>query len=314
MTAPAAPPAGRRASLGAAAVLAGFLLLAPPLFLLGPFALLSLLARPRTLRELFWLGLSAAGAAATLSVPTGLGPELLLRSGLTLSVLFALLSLRAKGPVFPRALLTVALCIVGVAIWFAVSGITWAAMESGFAEMLRQSYRAMVEMAGSTPQSRQDAEDFFREFIAAAPQIAQGMPGLLALQGLAGLLLAWSWHHRIAADPLGIPPARFRDFRFNDHLVWGAIFTLGSLLAPLPVPGPSIAINLLIVWAGLYALRGLAILTTLLAPLPAALRFFAILLALPLFPVVLGTCLALGLADTWLDIRGRLSPPEPEGA
>jgi hypothetical protein len=54
MTAPAAPASGRRASLGAAAVLVGFLLLAPPLYLLGPFALLMLLGRPRTTRELFW--------------------------------------------------------------------------------------------------------------------------------------------------------------------------------------------------------------------------------------------------------------------
>ena len=37
---PAAPVPGRRVSFGAAAVLAGFLLLAPPLYLLGPFALL----------------------------------------------------------------------------------------------------------------------------------------------------------------------------------------------------------------------------------------------------------------------------------
>lgn len=314
MTAPAAPPVGRRASLGAAAVLAGFLLLAPPLFMLGPFALLTLLARPRTLRELLWLGLSAVGAAATLSVPAELGPEVLLRAGLTVSVVFALLSFKARGPVFPRALLTVALTVAGIAAWLTLRGVTWSAMESSLTEMLRQSYRAMVELASGNPQSRQDAEEFFQEFIVAAPQIARVMPGLLALQGLGGLLLAWGWHHRISAQPLGIPPARFRDFRFNDHLVWGAIFTLGSLLLPLPAPGPAVAINLVIFWAGLYALRGLAVLATLMAPLPAPLRFFAIFLALPLLPVVLGTCLALGLADTWLDIRERLTPKAPEGA
>jgi len=67
----AAPDPGRRVSFGAAAVLAGFLLLAPPLYLLGPFALLSLFALPRSPRELFWLVVASAGAIGALSGEIG---------------------------------------------------------------------------------------------------------------------------------------------------------------------------------------------------------------------------------------------------
>lgn len=315
MTAPAAPASGRRAGLGAAAVLAGFLLLAPPLFLLGPFALLTLFARPRTSRELFWLALSAAGVSATLAAQATLGPAVIRTAGIALSVAFVALLYRAReGEEVPRAFAAVLLAAGVVAVWAVVQGITWPGIEQGFTEMLRKSYQTMQEVAGSDPESRKDAEEFVRPFIEAAPGIARVMPGLLALEGLAGALLAWSWHHRISARPLGPPPGRFRDFRFNDHLVWGAIFTLGLLLVPLPPPGPAAAANLLIVWAGLYAARGLAIAATVLAPAPVLLKLLVFALAFLLIPIVLGACLALGLADTWLDIRGRLAPPAPGGA
>ena len=67
MTAPAAPTLGRRAGFGATAVLAAFLLLAPPLYLLGPFALLTLLSRPRSAREILFLALAGLGITAALS-------------------------------------------------------------------------------------------------------------------------------------------------------------------------------------------------------------------------------------------------------
>src|SRR4029079_2122772 len=100
-----------------------------------------------------------------------------------------------------------------------------------------------------------------------------------------------------ATTPLGRPPASFREFRFNDHLVWGAIFTIGSLLLPLPPLARIFAANLLIVWIGLYTVRGLAIIAAIFAQAPPPLRILAMGLASPI-------CAVLGLADTWLDFRG----------
>lgn len=314
MTATPAPVPGRRAGFGAAALLAGFVLLAPPLYVLGPFALLSLLARPRTLRELVWLAISLVGIAAALSGGTGLGPVLLRLSGGAVSGAFVLLSLRSRGPVFPRALLAVALAGLGLAAWAGIGGIGWNGIESAFTDMLRASYQAMVDLAGSEGSSRQDMEKFVAPFIQAAPEVARVMPAVLALQALLGLVLAWEWHHRISLSPLGDPPGIFREFRFNDHLVWGAIFTLGMVLVPLPSPIAVFAVNLLIVWVGLYAARGLAVVAAFLAPAPVLLRALTVGFAVLLLPLVVGASVALGLADTWLNIRGRLKPPAPEGA
>jgi hypothetical protein len=185
---------------------------------------------------------------------------------------------------------------------------------TAFAEMLRASYQAMVDLAGREATSRQDMERFVEPFIQAAPDVARVMPGVLAVQAIIGVLLAWEWHHRISVSPLGTPPGRFRDFRFNDHLVWGAIFTLGMVLVPLSSPLAVFALNLLIVWVGLYAARGLAVVAAFLAPAPVLLKTLAAAFAALLLPLVLGATIALGLADTWLDIRGRFKPPAPEGA
>jgi hypothetical protein len=295
-------------------VLAGFLLLAPPIYLLGPLALLLLLAKPKTTRELFWLAVAAAGVSATLAGSVTTGYLLIRISGIALALIFVALSFRSLRPVFPRALVSVLAATLVVGVWAALRGLSWPEVETAFTEMLRTSYRSLVEVGGTDPKARQDLEEFIRPFLEAAPGIARLMPGLLALEALAGVLLAWLWHHRLSATPLGTAPGRFRDFRFNDHLVWGAIFTLGLVLIPLPPPGPAIAGNLLIVWAGLYAARGLAVITALGAPAPVLLKLLAVGLAILLIPVALGACLALGLADTWLNIRGRLVPPVPGGA
>jgi len=295
-------------------VLAGFLLLAPPIYLLGPLALLLLLAKPKTTRELFWLAVAAAGVSATLAGSVTPGYLLIRISGIALALVFVALSFRSQRPVFPRALVSVLVATLVVGVWAALRGLSYPEVETAFTEMLRTSYRSLVEVGGTDPKARQDLEEFVRPFLEAAPGIAQLMPGLLALEALAGVLLAWLWHHRLSATPLGTAPARFRDFRFNDHLVWGAIFTLGLVLIPLPPPGPAVAINLLIVWAGLYAARGLAVITALGAPAPVLLKLLAVGLAILLIPVAVGACLALGLADTWLNIRGRIVPPVPGGA
>jgi hypothetical protein len=86
------------------------------------------------------------------------------------------------------------------------------------------------------------------------------------------------------------------------------------MLVPLPPAGRVVASNLLIVWVGLYATRGLAVVAAITAGTAPPLKVFATVLALLLAPVALGSCVALGLADTWLNVRGRLLPPVPGGA
>jgi len=310
---PAAPKPGRRVSFGAAAVLAGYLLLAAPLFVLAPFVLLTLLSRPRTGRELFWLVAAGVGLGLTFSGPRPLGVELLWASGLVLAAVFTFLSFRSSAPAFGRALLAVVITAVAIFLWEWSRGVSWPELQQSFTTMLREAYQAMSGAGGSGPAPKPEVQKLLQSFIDAAPDLARVLPGVLALEGLAGVLLAWDWHHRIAARPLGLRPGRFREFRFNDHLVWGAIFTLALLIAPVPDAIAVGAENLLILWVGLYAMRGLAVAATLFGPAPAPLRVLTAAVGILLFPLTLGVCLALGLADTWLDIRARVAPRAPGG-
>ena len=135
-------------------------------------------------------------------------------------------------------------------------------------------------------------------------------PGLLALQSLAALTLAWQWHQRIAATPLGAPAAPFRQFRFGDHWVWGLVAALLVWAVPKLAALKSVALNLGLVLSVLYCLRGAAIVVALAGG--AGIPFWtltvgtviAILLVVPLLVLIPGLW-TLGVFDTWLAFRQR---------
>jgi hypothetical protein len=141
-------------------------------------------------------------------------------------------------------------------------------------------------------------------------------PGMLALQSLAGLALAWQWHLQLAAQPLGAPLAPFRDFRIGDGWVWGVVAWLGLLVAPVSGVLKLAGTNLGFVLAALYVLRGAAIVVTFaqavgvsaIALVVAAAAAAA--LALPLLFLLPGLC-TLGITDTWYQYRRRLAARRP---
>lgn len=287
-------------------------MLAPPLFVLGPFAVLMVLGGPRAPRDWLALALATGGIVLATSGNPELGPALLRASGIALTLAFGLVSVRARGPGLGRAALALVIAVIGVGIWCRSQGITWPHLERTFTAMLVETYRTVPALT-SDPATRQQLQSFIDPMVLAAPDIARVMPGLLALQALAGMGLAGLWHHRVSRNPIGRPPLRFRAFRFNDHVIWGAIFTLALMVIPLPPNGHALAMNALVVWTGLYAFRGLAVLAALLTRVSLALRVVAVGVAVLLNPIALGVSLAIGLADTWFDIRARVLASPPEG-
>lgn len=127
-------------------------------------------------------------------------------------------------------------------------------------------------------------------------------PGLLALASLAALVLGRFLTARLAGEAgLG----RFRDLRFNEHLVWVVVAALLLLVVPAGELASRLAENALFFMGGLYLLRGLAVIfwvgaATVATGWGTALSVVAGVL---LYPVVLGAALILGLGDTWLDVR-----------
>jgi hypothetical protein len=175
-----------------------------------------------------------------------------------------------------------------------------AAVEVELAALQRGMRGSWAGLAGSSEMSAQMS--------AMADTVSILYPGLLALAAIAGLRLAWAWYHRIADRPVGAPPAPFSDFGFSDQLVWGWVIGMAMALVPEPASIRLIGANVLLVWSALYAARGLAVFVTGARRTPKSVLTALALVTLVLLPFVLCGLTMVGLADTWLDFRRRLTP------
>jgi hypothetical protein len=138
-------------------------------------------------------------------------------------------------------------------------------------------------------------------------------PALLSLATVAALGLAWFGFDRISGRFRS--PGPVREFRFSDHLVWLLIGGLVLLVLPLGGKAFRIGENATLFMGGLYLLRGVAILLWI-GTAAATSLWSGVLLALAallLYPVAIGTALVLGLSDTWIDLRARLSRARSKG-
>ncbi|HMG96055.1 MAG TPA: DUF2232 domain-containing protein, partial [Gemmatimonadaceae bacterium] len=129
------------------------------------------------------------------------------------------------------------------------------------------------------------------------------IPALLALESLAALGLAWGVYHRLSSVRIGPALGPLTEFRFNDQLIWALAVGLTLSLLPAFSDGRNAGFNLLLFFGALYAVRGLGVL----AWISKGRYVFIIVLSLiPQGVLLLGVlALALGLGDTWLDLRRR---------
>ena len=289
--------------------LAGYLLFAPPVFVFGPLAGLLLVSRPGTVREWAWMLGGAVWSALWLQQVGGLGAQVARASAVLLSGTFLALTLwrPSNGP--GRALTATAAAGAALLVWMRGLGIGWPQLVTGVDHDLAAYQVALGDQwrnAGASPELIARATD-------AMHSVAQLFPGLLAIAGIAGLRLAWAWYHRLAARPLGVPPAPFRAFAFNDQLVWALVAALGLALVPVAEPWRLVGANLLLVLGTLYAVRGLAVFLAQSGRVTGPVGGVLAVIAMFLLPFVVGGLTLLGLADTWLDFRRRLSTPTTGG-
>jgi hypothetical protein len=289
--------------------LAGYLLLAPPVFVFGPLAGLLLLSRPATARE--WLWLVGAGVWSTLWLQQvgGLGAQVTRAGAVLLCGAFLALTLWHPSNAVGRALVATTAAGAVLVGWMWRLGIGWSQLVSGVDRDLsvyETAVRDQWRNAGAPP-------ELIDQTSAILHSVSQLYPALLALAGVAGLRLAWSWYHRLASRPLGPPPAPFRSFGFSDQLVWGWVVALGLTLAPVPEAWRLVGANLLLVLGVLYTARGLAVFFAQAGRVGAPVGGVLLLISMFLLPFVVGGLTLLGLADTWLDFRRRSSTPTTGG-
>jgi len=302
-----APEVRRRIPRGLFGALVAFLLLPfPGICLAGPLVGCLLLARPRGLREWSWIGAAVLLGSVGFAASQSLAQEIFLAYGLAFTGAFLALRVWRPGPVLPRAAVaaidTATLVVIGA--W--ALGLEWGtirgALETQFLEAL-----TLVTSGSPVPAAQ------LEQLQATMRGMASVYPGVAILGAIAGgsLSSALAWY--VTGGRSGPEPGPFRQFRFNDHLIWGAILTLGLALLRLRAPWSGFVANLLVVWCGLYTARGAAVTAFVSGAWPFLLRLSLALAAVFLLPYALGGLLLLGLADTWLEFR-RVQPPTSQGA
>jgi hypothetical protein len=278
-------------------------------FVLGPLAGLLLISRPSSSREWVWVIGLLAWSGLWLYQAGGVGSQWVRAASVLLSGAFVALTLWRPSRQLSRALVATALAGLALGVWMARLGIDWAtlrgAVETDFSVYQRW---LQAELAGGG-----GSRELVAQMAAMSDTVALLYPGLLALAGIAGLRLAWAWYHRIAERPLGPPPAPFTAFGFSDQLIWGGVAALALWLLEPSETGRLVGANLLLVWAVLYAARGLAIFAAGTARVPRPVIATLAVISMFMLPFVLGGLTLLGLADTWLDFRRRLATPATGG-
>lgn len=299
---------------GAALALAAALLLfsaAQAVVLLGPAiaVLLLLCVRPRWRGMLLALPLFvlcfAPGGNAMLEL--GQGWAALLAAAFTATVVA-----RPAWGVLSRGLAAVAAATALAAAWFAGSGAAARVDALVLHELREVAAFTLHQLAGTGAAGTPLGDAAFAEQVAHLQWVL--FPGVLVLQSLAALALAWMLVRRLlsAAGARLVALGQLREFRFNDHLVWVVIGGLVLVALPAAPAVGRIGWNLVFVMGSLYALRGVAVFAFFLRRGPSLLGVvLGTVATLFLYPLILPAVLLVGLGDTWVDVRARAAAATP---
>jgi hypothetical protein len=263
-------------------------------------ALLALAGGSRLSHRLAAAALGAFGVWWLLG--TGDLPDQTLRAATLLAtVAFTVLSARSTLSVTHRALLSLAAAATGTAATYMAFGwswsrlLWWAALRLLLAPMTPATDRAVM---GGT-----DFEGMLNQLIHTSGRL---FPAAMALQLFVSLVLAAVLVRRLTGRAVGVPPGRFADFRFSEHLGWLLAVALILVVVPGLTPGRVLGLNLLVLMGTLYALRGFAVVVFGIRAIRGGVVLYAAA-ALALFFLLPGVIL-LGVVDAGLDLRRRRMP------
>ena len=202
-----------------------------------------------------------------------------------------------------QALTAVAVAAVLTALVVLVSPRIWLELD---AVMTARSTQAMQTAAGLFGEGMDDRVRTLMSRVVTL-QVAL-FPAVLGVSSLGALGFAVSvrgWLAQEEKSPIG----PLTGFRFNDHLIWIMLAGLVLVLAPVGQIAERVGSNAVFFMSALYVLRGLAVVFTLFEGISILAGVIGGLVALVLTPILvmlLAATLALGLGDTWLNVRERI--------
>lgn len=293
------------------------LLLAPAL---AACAVVGWLAGGRAMLAAAWT-LVAAWSVARLSDGDGIFPLLQGGWALLVAASFGVLVAARRdvtAPFLPRALRAIAMSVgVALLVTVAVPGGPTRVADGVAAEAGRRAEESRIgwhQMTGlpewkdfvAKNPSAGEMANLVETQLTALPASARSLfPSLAALEALMALALAWALYHRLGRARIGPPLGAIRDFRFNDHMVWGVVGGLALVLLPGVAIVRAIGANLLMFFGALYTIRGVGVFMWMASP--GRMATAALVVLALLFWNVLGVmALGLGVGDTWLDWRSRV--------
>jgi len=278
-----------------------------------PLGALLLASRPRHRSEIMVAATAAALALVWLAQP-GEPPDQLARAVAVIGgATFVLATFYSRGTVTHRALLAVTTAATAMVVLFPLAGWSWEQVRwwvehrAGFAVRL-----ALGQVAAARAPAGASLPELERWFESGVRFLADQYAAVLAVQLLAGLGLAAAIYYRVCRVPVGRPPGPFREFRFSEHLGWVGAAALLVMVVPRLAAAKVAAIDLLLVSALLYAIRGAAVTAFGIALLGGTgwgtAALFG-LLALFILPAAAAGAIVLGVIDAGMDLRRRWATP-----
>ncbi|MFQ5549841.1 MAG: DUF2232 domain-containing protein [Gemmatimonadales bacterium] len=287
-----------------------------------PLALQLGLGGVRSRREILWFGVAVAYGTWWLLQPGELPDQTLRAAALIATIMFGALAWRTNLTVIHRSLVSIGAAGAVLASSFLALGRTWA--EVAWVVTHRVGFIARLAIGGlwsapsgePLPQATREVLRQMEGWIGSAATVFGDSYGaVIALQLLAGLALATAAYHAIAEHPHGYPLGRLRDFHFTEHIGWGTVASLVVVLWPQLAVAKVAAFNVLGVTIALYALRGVAVFTFFLG-LVGGRGFIIVLVAVAtlfMLPLVLAGAIIIGVLDTGLNLRKRMSAMQTRG-
>lgn len=276
-------------------------------FALGPIGLLLLVSGLRTTRERLWLSAVLAWTVLWLVQPGGLATQIIRGAGIMVTGAFVAAVMWGPERLGRNVGIAVAAGLAGTLWWAWLLGVTWERIEFALARATWETYQTLARSLTAI-----DGTATAKDAAAGIELAVKLFPGLTTLAAGAGLLVAWAVYQRVALRPMGGPVPPFTGFRGSDHLLWGLVAPLALLISPAGDVLDLVAINALLVFGTIYAIRGAAILTWFMrskSPLGSVGLGLMAVAALFVLPIAGSGLLLLGIVDTWIDIRRRPVPP-----
>ncbi|MEX2530104.1 MAG: DUF2232 domain-containing protein [Gemmatimonadota bacterium] len=203
----------------------------------------------------------------------------------------------------------------GVSAGILVAGGGWNELERLVRARFEMGSASSLEVLGALTAAGEEVDQGLADVVARTVEVQVVVfPALMGLASLASLGVAWWLYVRVSEGPRdGLPPVG--GFRFPDPLIWLLIGGVALLvLGDWSSGWGRVGTNLVVLMGGLYVLRGVGVLLHVAGRVTWPAALLVGVTAVLATPVVLAGAMAVGVTDSWFDLRSRADDVRRDGS